>query len=98
VFKSASKEIDDIASLGLPIGWKKNNAPLSWFTKPKSVIPGYFAAHKTWSWGNMIVYILGILMTAVSLSFGAPFWFDLLLKAINIRRAGVKPPSSTDQK
>lgn len=94
--KRASKQIDDIASLGLPIGWKLENAPLSWFTKPVAMTNGYFAAHKTWSWSNMFVYLLGILISAVSLSFGAPFWFDLLLKAVNIRRAGTKP--STDQK
>jgi len=36
-------------------------------------------------------YVLGIFITAVSLSFGAPFWFDLLLKFVNVRRAGPKP-------
>jgi hypothetical protein len=35
--------------------------------------------------------ILGWLLTAAALSLGAPFWFDLLSKLINIRGSGVKP-------
>jgi hypothetical protein len=35
--------------------------------------------------------ILGWFLTAGALSLGAPFWFDLLSKFINIRSAGAKP-------
>jgi len=35
--------------------------------------------------------ILGWLITAVAISLGAPFWFDLLKKVINIRSAGNIP-------
>jgi len=35
--------------------------------------------------------ILGWLLTAVALSLGAPFWFDLLIKFVNVRGAGAKP-------
>lgn len=34
---------------------------------------------------------LGLVMTALMLSLGAPFWFDLLKKLVAIRGAGVKP-------
>lgn len=94
--EKASSQIDQIASLGLPIGWKKDQAPLSWRHKPKHASSNYFEQHKTFTFWNVISYIIGIIATGISLSFGAPFWFDLLLKAINIRRAGTKP--STDQK
>lgn len=40
---------------------------------------------------NWLMYLLGIAITAFSLSFGAPFWFDLLVKLVNVRRAGKKP-------
>ncbi|MBA4053587.1 MAG: hypothetical protein C0490_02645, partial [Marivirga sp.] len=33
----------------------------------------------------------GLLITAVALSLGAPFWFDLLRRLVAIRSAGVKP-------
>lgn len=91
---SASAQIDKIASLGLPIGWKTDQAPLSWKSyNPKN--GSYFELHKGCTFWNVIAYLLGIILTAVALSFGAPFWFDLLLKAVNIRRAGVRP--STDK-
>jgi hypothetical protein len=94
--EKASSQIDQIASLGLPIGWKKDQAPLSWRHKSNHTSSNYFEQHKTFTFWNVVSYIIGIIATGISLSFGAPFWFDLLLKAINIRRAGTKP--STDQK
>jgi len=36
-------------------------------------------------------WLLGILTSAYALSFGAPFWFEVMVKAINVRRAGIKP-------
>lgn len=39
---------------------------------------------------------LGFLLTALMLSLGAPFWFDLLKKLVNLRGAGVRPePTET---
>ena len=35
--------------------------------------------------------LAGLLLTALAVSLGAPFWFDLLSKFVNIRGAGVKP-------
>ncbi len=35
--------------------------------------------------------ILGLLLTAAAASLGAPFWFDLLNKFINVRAAGKSP-------
>lgn len=41
----------------------------------------------------------GWLVTAAALSFGAPFWFDLLGKIVNLRAAGKKPdPREKDEK
>lgn len=86
-----SAQIDQISSLGLPLGWKKDQAPLSWRENPPHPPANYFDQHKIFTFWNFLTYIIGILITAVSLSFGAPFWFDLLVKAINIRGAGAKP-------
>ncbi|WP_299579595.1 hypothetical protein [Mucilaginibacter sp.] len=36
-------------------------------------------------------HLPGLLITALALSLGAPFWFDLLNKLVSIRAAGVKP-------
>ncbi len=81
---------DLVASLSLPIGWRKESPPFSWFRKiehPK----GYFEKHQKASFWNVISYLLGIAITALSLQFGAPFWFDVLMKLVNLRRAGTKP-------
>ncbi|ESU20298.1 hypothetical protein FEDK69T_28110 [Flavobacterium enshiense DK69] len=37
------------------------------------------------------IWICGILISSLALSFGAPFWFEVMVKTINIRRAGIKP-------
>ena len=44
--------------------------------------------------------ILGVFMgwalSAIAISMGAPFWFDILGKVINVRNTGPKPTSSSD--
>jgi hypothetical protein len=37
---------------------------------------------------------LGWILTAIAISFGAPFWFDILNKIISLRAAGQKPAIS----
>ena len=53
-----------------------------------------------WTWYEKvgIIYdkinrrmILGYILTALAISFGAPFWFDILSKVVSIRGAGTKP-------
>jgi hypothetical protein len=38
-----------------------------------------------------VPYIFGCVLTAILLSLGAPFWFDLLGKLANLRKTGVPP-------
>jgi hypothetical protein len=49
---------------------------------------GVDAAKTTQDWFERI---LGWILTAIALSLGGPFWFDLLNKFINIRSAGRSP-------
>jgi hypothetical protein len=37
------------------------------------------------------VALFGMLITAVAIALGAPFWFDLLKGVVNVRMAGIKP-------
>ncbi|NCD70968.1 hypothetical protein [Mucilaginibacter agri] len=39
---------------------------------------------------------LGLLLTALAISLGAPFWFDSLSKLVNLRAAGKKEDSTTN--
>jgi hypothetical protein len=45
-------------------------------------------------WGNVPASVAGWLLTAAAVSLGAPFWFDVLNKASNLRSAGKKPAST----
>ena len=40
---------------------------------------------------NLLVKLLGILITAVAARQGAPFWFDILKRAVNLRGTGTNP-------
>lgn len=69
-----------IDALNLPIGWR-----------PASTSPKLTPTQRAW---RALGTLLGWLLTATALSFGAPFWFDLLLKIVNIRNVTRKPVSS----
>lgn len=79
-----------ITEFKLPIGWAFSSdmalpgdepqKPTSWFQ------PGQHRG----------LAFLGWLLTAAALSFGAPFWFDLLLKLVNIRNTARRPPGNPD--
>ncbi len=43
------------------------------------------------SWQDWALKVLGWIVTALAVSLGAPFWFDLLKKLVNIRGSGKKP-------
>ncbi len=84
-------DIDANALLGvqLPIGWstKKldpHHTSSSWLCRNLGT-PGCF--FHTYIWRNL----LGWLLFALGLSLGAPFWFDVLNKFVNVRNAGIKP-------
>ena len=75
---------DQVDDLKLPIGWNCSS------TKSKSSGPPFQAGQ------NHTLAILGWILTAAALSFGAPFWFDLLLKLVNIRNTARRPPGNPD--
>lgn len=103
----ANEIINISAQLRLPIGWsgevfplsligakrdanKKHNAAI--VKVPKTALGKYL--YKRNQTGNLLTFLgwlIGIGITGVMLSFGAPFWFDMLVKFVNIRKAGVKP-------
>jgi len=52
----------------------------------------YYNEGQDWTW------FFGWLITALSISLGAPFWFDLLSKLVKLRGTGTKAdPSSGNQ-
>lgn len=64
----------------LPIGWAGSGMP------------------SVWSWGAVgwwLKTMAGWLLTALAVSLGAPFWFDVLQKFMALRASGAKPAPRT---
>lgn len=94
----------------LPIGWSEYEAPWSWFhgggqkPLPATLKPSqrtlmeHFNRRNSFSPWNVFLWMAGVLITIVSLSLGAPFWFDLLVKLVNLRRSGLKPKTMVERR
>ena len=76
--------------------------PLGWSTMEqfkKQVNPRDPAKTKVWDWVlGIIKLIFGWLLSAGAIAMGAPFWFDLLGKFMNVRNAGKVPESTSNDK
>jgi hypothetical protein len=46
---------------------------------------------------NGLTKIMGLALTVIAASMGAPFWFDILNKLVNVRTAANKPDKTTDE-
>jgi len=82
----------ELQTLGLPIGWELPE-------EPQTNWPGlHFWEGGFWSgWAVQLrIHFLGWLLTALAISLGAPFWFDLLNKFIVIRST-VKPKEKSPE-
>jgi hypothetical protein len=49
-----------------------------------------------WCRANVLEKILGLLLSALAISLGAPFWFDTLSKLVNLRGSGKIPVKKGD--
>jgi hypothetical protein len=74
-------------SLSVPMGWPEGPR---WFCRPADAEPcdQRLLPVTFFGWARRIA---GWLFTAVAMSLGAPFWFDLLNKFINLRAAAPPP-------
>jgi|GEM_PF-1520497 len=68
-----------LSAMNIPMGWLKENYPSC---EGKSIARCV---------GEWLLKILGILLTAAALTLGAPFWFELVNKLVNLRAAGSRP-------
>jgi hypothetical protein len=72
---------DKVTGLNIHLGWTTEQGDRN--KKPDT----------GWGW---LTKIFGILITVFAVSLGAPFWFDLLNKLVNLRAAG-KTPKKTEE-
>lgn len=95
---------EDIAKLTSDSDQKSKNAVLDEYNKielvwreleENSILIGYYGYNSFTnifsSFNSFFCCLLGLSISIVTLSFGAPFWFEVLTKAINARRSGTKP-------
>jgi len=83
----ADQQLAQLNSAGLPVWYPDQCRPLS----------GHLA--HCWAWSSTArlhgwdfpLKILGWVLTAFAVSFGAPFWFDALSRLGSLRNAGPKP-------
>ena len=73
-------------SLNLPLGWSQG-----WGAPRRATEQGAVGV-----WNNILGPILGLLITALAATMGAPFWFDLLNKVMVIRST-VKPHEKSQE-
>jgi len=61
-----------------------DGVPLGWTTPP-------WSDGTTWSWRSVSLKLLGWVITAFAVSFGAPFWFEALSRLGSLRNTGTRP-------
>jgi len=71
-----------------------SNLPVGWIRDPQQNCVGQFCGDRglaPGSVGSIVMLMLaGWVTTAMATSLGAPFWFDLLSKALQIRSSGIR--------
>jgi hypothetical protein len=73
---------DVLTDLGIPMGWTKDNIPSS-------------EGHVWWTIALWLLKVIGIGLTAIATSLGAPFWFDILNKVSPLKKSTSSTASSS---
>jgi hypothetical protein len=66
-----------VGQIPIPVGWTREELKLFW--------PPNFLQVPIW------IKLLGLVISGIAGSLGAPFWFDVLGKLANLRSSGTKP-------
>jgi hypothetical protein len=81
-------DIDALVGTELPVGW--NTPPKiakgNWLQRSWGQIKSFFKNNSF-----KVKNFLGWLLFTLALSLGAPFWFDVLKKLVNMRNTGISP-------
>jgi hypothetical protein len=84
--KTEEDPVKELRDLPVPLGWHLASARHD---------PQGFPFYEKWStFWSLLSKLLGLSLTAVALSLGAPFWFDTLSKLARLRNSGAPPPAS----
>ncbi len=89
LIEQINKANEELGSYDLPLGTNK------YTTDGFSFLP---RLKKTNNEKEIPSSFLGILITGFAISYGAPFWFEMLNKLINTRRSGPRPKTDPNTK
>ena len=78
-----------LGTLGLPIGWRP--CATCYHTRFKFTDECWLGCWKYNLTGAGGLTIFGWLLTAFAVCLGAPFWFDMLNRLVNLRGTGANP-------
>ena len=83
--RKAQDALGSLQSLGLPVGWDGNKYSWwhGWDTKSRH------------SWLGFGLALVGWILTAIAMTLGAPFWFDLLNQFMVVRST-IKPREKSE--
>jgi hypothetical protein len=87
VRKRVDEQLTLAESAGLPIAWSTARWQALWHPQAKADGKGCRACAIA---GALIYKLLGIVLTALAISLGAPFWFEMLNRFVEVRNA-IKP-------
>jgi hypothetical protein len=85
----AADDLSTLESLSLPIGWNSAKYPWMETQKQGEVTSQQFSASR------LVFVLAGWFLTAIAMTLGAPFWFDLLNQFMVIRST-IKPREKSD--
>lgn len=77
-----SKAIDQATDI--PLGWSRSNWQDQWQPSRRGLIASIF------------FLLVGWLTSGIAISMGAPFWFNLVQRVVNVRNTGDRPKSVSD--
>jgi hypothetical protein len=82
---------------GLPIGFScLSPTEVGTDSRLRAVLGKCWRSTKAMAAGDWLVKGLGWLVTGLAVSLGAPFWFDLLNRVVDLRGAGRRPESAPE--
>jgi hypothetical protein len=84
VMADFNKNLEDLRKTGIPMGWDNDmREEFGWSKLDPNLL--------NWRWSVVFPALCGWALTALAASLGAPFWFDLLQRVMNLRANGRAP-------
>ncbi len=89
--QNADQVVRSISALKLPLGWTPPHVTTVSPAGPKVTAVSTDPQHVPLGVASWLIKLLGLLLTVLALSLGAPFWFEALTKLGSLRQSGPKP-------